>query len=88
MRKSKYTDTQIANALAQVRAGMRVAQASRALGVSNATLYNWRKLYGTLSAMAITRQRELQAENHRLTRLVSDLSLDKKLLQEIIRKGR
>ncbi len=56
------------------------------MGISEATFYNWMKKFGGMGVTELRRLRQLEEENHRLKRLVADLSLDKELLQDVIRK--
>jgi putative transposase len=56
------------------------------MGISVATFYIWKKKYGELGASEVRRLRQLEDENARLKRLVADLTLDKNILQEVIRK--
>lgn len=86
MKKSKYTEEQIAFVLRQAEAGTPVEDVCRGMGVSVATFYIWKKKYGELGASEVRRLRQLEDENARLKRLVADLTLDKNILQEVIRK--
>ena len=86
MKKSKYTDEQIAFAVKQTETGTRSEEVCRKMGISQATLYNWKKKYGGLSVGEVRRLKMLEEENSRLKRLVADLSLDKEMLQEVLRK--
>ena len=83
MKKSKFSEEQIAYALRQADGGTPVGDVCRQLGVSEATFYVWKKKYGKLGVSEI---RQLRDENARLKRLVADLSLDKHILSEVIRK--
>jgi len=56
------------------------------MGISEATFYNWKKKFGGMGVTELRRLRQLEEENHRLKRLVADLSLDKEMLQDVIRK--
>jgi putative transposase len=56
------------------------------LGISEQTFYRWKKRYGGLMPSEVRRLKQLEEENARLRRLVSDLSLDKEMLQEVVRK--
>ena len=56
------------------------------MGISEATFYNWKKKFGGMGVTELRRLRQLEDENQRLRRLVADLSLDKELLQDVIRK--
>lgn len=86
MKKSKFTEEQIAFALKQAETGTRVEEVCRKLGISEATFYNWRKKYGGLGVSELRRLKQLEAENRRLKQMVADLSLDKHMLQDVIKK--
>ena len=86
MKRSKFTEEQIALALRQADTGTRVQEICRQLGISQATFYAWRKKYGGLGVADPRRLKQLEHENARLQQLVADLSLDKEMLQEVLRK--
>lgn len=86
MKKSRFTEEQIAFALRQAESGTVVAEVCRKMGVSEATFYNWKKKYGGLGVTELRRLKQLEEENTRLKRMVADLSLDKQMLQEVIQK--
>lgn len=86
MKKTKYTDEQIAFALRQAETGTRVGEVCRKMGISEATFYNWKKKYGGLGVSEVRRPKQLEEENARLKRMVADLSLDKQMLQEVLQK--
>ncbi len=86
MKRSKFTEEQIAFALRQADTGTRVQEICRQLGISQATFYAWRKKYGGLGVADLRRLKQLEHENARLKQLVADLSLDKEMLQEVLRK--
>ena len=86
MRRSKFTEQQIAFALRQAETGTRVAEVCRKMGISDATFYNWKKKYGGLGVPELRRLRQLEEENRRLKRMVADLSLDKQMLQDVLSK--
>ena len=86
MKKSKFSDEQIAFALKQAESGTRVFEICRKFGVCEATFYSWKKKFGGMGMAELWRLRELEDENRRLKRLVADLSLDKEMLQEVLRK--
>ncbi len=86
MKKSKYTEEQIAFALRQGESGTAVGEVCRKMGISEATFYNWKKKYGGLGVTELRRLKQLEEENARLKRMVADLSLDKQMLQEVIQK--
>ena len=68
----------------EVEAGVPVADLRRKLGISEATLYVWKKKYGELSTSELRKMRQLEEENARLKRLVADLTLDKVMLQDLL----
>lgn len=86
MKKTKFTEQQIAFALRQVEEGTSVAEVCRKMGVSDNTLYNWKKKYGNLMPSELKKLKQLEEENNRLKKLVANLSLDKEMLQEVLRK--
>ena len=87
MSARKHSEAQIIEALKQVEAGRTAADVGRELGVSKHTLYAWKAKYGGLEVSEAPRLRQLEDENRRLKKLVADLSLDKDLLQAVIRKN-
>jgi len=86
MKKTRYTEEQTAFALKQAETGTRVEEVCRKMGISEATFYNWKKKFGGMGVTELRRLRQLEDENQRLKRLVADLSLDKEMLQDVIRK--
>lgn len=86
MKKSKFTDQQIAFALQQAEAGTSVEEISRKMGISQATFFRWKKVYGGLMPSEVRKLKQLQEENIRLRKLVADLTLDKEMLTEVIKK--
>lgn len=86
MKKTRYTEEQIAFALKQAETGTRVEEVCRKMGISEATFYNWKKKFGGMGVTELRRLRQIEEENQRLKRLVADLSLDKEMLQEVIKK--
>jgi putative transposase len=86
MKKSKFSEEQIAYVLRQVEAGVPIADVCRQVGVSEATFYIWKKKYAHLGVAELRQMRQLEAENAQLKKLVADLSLDKHILQEALRK--
>jgi putative transposase len=87
MKRSKFSEEQVAYALRQVEAGTAVPDICRQLGVSEATFYVWKKKYAHLGVSELRRLRQLEDENNRLKRLVADLTLDKHMLSEALRKN-
>lgn len=86
MKKSKYTEQQIAFALKQAETGTRVAEVCRKMGVTEQTFYRWKKKYGGLTGSELRRLKQLEEENRKLKRMVADLSLDKQMLQDVLSK--
>jgi putative transposase len=87
VRKSRYSDEQVAAALRQAEAGTSIAEITRKLGISEATFYAWRKRFGSLGTPEIRELRQLREENGRLKRLVADLTLDRQVLQDVVKKS-
>lgn len=86
MKKSKFTEEQIAFALKQAESGTSVEEICRKMGISQATFYAWRKKFGGLGVAELRRLRQLEEENRKLKQLVADLSLDKAMLQDVLSK--
>jgi putative transposase len=86
MKKSKFTEAQIVFALRQGESGVSVPELCRKMGISDATFYNWKKKFGGLGVAELRRLRQLEEENAKLKQLVADLSLDKQMLQDVIKK--
>ncbi len=85
MPKRRFSDEQIAFALrqAEARRGWRIC---RKMGVAEATFYRWKKVYAGMGVAEIRRLKQLEDENGKLKRLVADLTLDKTMLQDALRK--
>ncbi len=86
MKRKRYSDEQIAFALRQAENGTLVEEICRKLGVSEATFYRWKKQFAGMGVVEIRRLKQLEEENAKLKRLVADLSLDKSMLQDVLRK--
>ena len=86
MKRSKYTEQQIVFALKQAETGVSVAEVCRKMGISEATFYNWKKKYDGVGAAELRRLRQLEEENLRLKQIVADLTLDKQMLQDVLKK--
>jgi putative transposase len=86
MRKSRVTEEQIAMALRQAEAATAVGDICRKLEISEQTFYRWKKKFGGLAVPELRELRQLREENQKLKGLVADLSLDKTILQEALRK--
>jgi putative transposase len=86
MKRKRYSDEQIAFALRQAESGILVEEVCRKLGVSEATFYRWKKQFAGMGVVEIRRLKQLEEENAKLKRLVADLSLDKTMLQDVLRR--
>ena len=86
MKKSRFTESQIVFALKQHESGVSAKDLCRKMGISDATVYNWKKKFGGLGVSELRKLRQLEEENQQLKRLVADLSLDKQILQDVIKK--
>jgi putative transposase len=86
MKKSKFTEQQIAFALQPAEGSTTVAEVCRKMGIEEATFYRWKQLYGGLMPSEVRKLRHLEEENRRLRKVVADLTLDKEMLQEVVRR--
>ena len=86
MKKTRYTDEQIAFALRQAETGTPVQEVIRKMGICEQTFYRWKKKYGGLDMSELRRLKQLEEENRKLKQMVADLSLDKCMLQEVLSK--
>ena len=86
MKRSKFTEDQIAFALKQNELGTNVEEVCRKMGISEATFYVWKKKYSGIGRSELRRLRQLEEENRKLKQIVADLSLDKAMLQAVIAK--
>jgi putative transposase len=86
MKKPRFTDSQIAEALKPVEAGPSVLELCRELGVSSATFYKWRAKYGGMDPFMMARLKELEAENARLTKMYAEERLKADILNEALTK--
>lgn len=86
MRKSRFTTEQIAHTVRQAEAGTPIGEIVRHLGISQQTFFRWKKQYIGMGVAEIRKLRQLEEENKKLKQLVSDLSLDKQMLQDVLSK--
>ena len=86
MKRKRYTDKQIAFALRQAESGTAVEEICRKLSISEPTFYRWKKQFAGMSVVEIRRLKQLEEENAKLKRLVADLTLDKTMLQDVLRR--
>ena len=86
MPKKAFAEEQIVYALRQAEAGTPVVEVCRKLGVTEQTFYRWKRKFAGLGVAELRRLHQLEDENRRLKQLVADLTLDKHMLQEVLRK--
>jgi len=86
MKKSKFTPIQITKILGEYDSGKPSLEVCRTYGISQATLYNWKKRYGGMEASDLTRLKALEEENAKLKRMYAELALDHQMAKEIIEK--
>jgi len=86
MKKSRFSEQQIAFVLRQAEEGTAVTEVCRKAGISEATYYVWRKKFGGLMPSEMKRLKQLEEENGKLKRIVADLALDKEMLQDVIKR--
>jgi putative transposase len=87
MKKSKFTEAQIVFALRQAENGVKIEEVCRKLGITQTTFHNWKKKYAGLGVAELKKLKDLQEENQRLKQIVADLSLDKLMLQDVLKKN-
>jgi len=87
MARGKHSEAEMIGALKQLEAGRKAEDVGRELGVSKHTTYAWKAKYGGLEVTQAQELRQLTDENHRLKKLVADLSLDKDMLKAVIAKN-
>jgi putative transposase len=86
MKRTRFTEEQIAFALRHAETGTPVSEIIRKMGVSEPTFYRWKKKYAGMGVAELRRHKQLEEENRQLRRLVADLSLDKHMLQDVLSK--
>lgn len=86
MKKSRYTDSQIMEALKRVEAGIAVPDLCRELGISSATFYKWRAKYGGMDTSMMARMKELEEENRRLKRMYAEERMKAEIVAEALSK--
>ncbi len=87
MRTSRFTEQQVVAALRQAEGGTTVQEVCRKLGISEQTFYRWKRKYAGIGVAELRRLRQVEDENRRLKELVADLTLDRQMLQEALRKN-
>jgi len=86
VKKKRFSVEQIVAILKQAELGIPIAELIRQVGVSEQTFYRWKKKYSGLEVDQLRQMKQLQEENTRLKRIVADLTLDKAMLQDVLRK--
>ena len=86
MKKSRYTDSQIMDALKRVEAGIAVPDMCRELGISSATFYKWRAKYGGMDTSMMARMKELEEENRRLKKMYAEERMKAEIVAEALAK--
>ena len=86
MKSSRYTVEQVAFAMRQAESGVPVPEICRKMGIAEQTFYRWKKKYVGMGVAEVRKLRVLEEENRKLKQLVADLSLDKQMLQDVLRK--
>jgi putative transposase len=83
MKRSSFTEEQIAHVLRQAEAGVPVQELIRKTGITEQTFYRWKRKFGGMGVTELRQLRQLEEENRKLKQLVADLSLEKTMLQEV-----
>ena len=86
MKRKRFTDSQIVKILKEAEAGVPVTDLCRKYGFSSSTFYKWKAKYGGMDAPALRRLKELEEENRRLKAMYAELSLEHRLLKDIVEK--
>ena len=86
MKKSRFTDSQILDAIKRAEAGLAVPDLCRELGISTATFYKWRAKYGGMDVSMMAGMKELEAENTRLRKMYVEEKLKAEIVAEALAK--
>ena len=87
MKSSRFSEEQIIRAIKEVDAGRKVADVCRELGVTDQTMYNWRRKYGGMEVSQAKQLKRLEDENRRLKMLLADATLDNQALKAALGKN-
>ena len=86
MKKKRFTEAQIVQALKEHESGRTTADICRELGVSQTSFYKWKKKYSGMNTSDLKRLKELEAENRKLKQMYADLALDNQMLKDVLSK--
>lgn len=86
MKKTKFTEAQIVNALKEYEAGKSVTDICRDLSINKQTLYNWKKKYSGMDTSQLAELKALKEENARLKKMYAELAMDNVVLKDVISK--
>ncbi len=86
MKKSRFAESQIVSAIKQHESGRKTAEIYRDYGISSTTFYQWRKKYTGMDSLQLKRLKELEEENRKLKQMFADVSLDNKMLKDVLSK--
>ena len=86
MKRKRFSEEQIAFALRQAESGTTIEEICRKMGISEPTFYRWKKVYAGMGVSEIRRLKQLEDENRKLKQVVADLTLDKTMLQDVLRR--
>jgi putative transposase len=86
MKKSRFTESQIVAAIKQHESGRKADDICREYGISKNTFYLWRKKYSGMDSLQLKRLKELEEENRKLKQMFADVSLDNKMLKDVLSK--
>lgn len=87
MKQSRFTENQIVNILKESEAGLPLEELIRKHGISKGTFYKWKAKFSGMDASALKRLKELEEENRRLKQMYADLSLEHRVLKDIVEKS-